>query len=176
MVPGVPARDPVVVFINQAAEGPDSHAKPRPSNMTEAELIENVFKIFDRYWSIIQWWSSVSFGFIAVAHFAIDKLTKVLVLLLIALYLLFSAWVAHFYFFNVEILVGFRQDLAELGDLAHHGTKALLSSAIIQRGIILQDISIVLTFAGAIGYMIYAFSIHHKSSQLVNVQNSSTNP
>lgn len=131
--------------------------------MTESEIIENVFKIFDRYWSMIQWWASVSFGLIAVAHFAVEKLSRALVALLILLYVLFTAWVVDFYLFNVQILAGFRQDLSQLGDSAHFGSRALLESSIIKGGLVLQDIAFVMTFFSAVGYLIYTFARYQRS-------------
>lgn len=144
--------------------------------MTESEIIENVFKIFDRYWSMIQWWASVSFGLIAVAHFAVDKLSRVLVALLILLYMLFTAWVVDFYFFNVQILAGFRQDLSQLGDTAHFGTRSLLDSSIVKGGLVLQDIAFVMTFVGAVGYLIYTFVRHERSKQVNDSKSHQQNP
>lgn len=125
--------------------------------MTEADLIDTIFAIFDRYWNMIQWWGSVSFGLIAVAQFAVDRLNVFLLSLLILLYTLFTAWVGIYYFFNLELLWGFRQDLAELGSMAHHGTKALLTSRTVVKGVILQDVAVVLTFFSSIAYLIFSF-------------------
>lgn len=144
--------------------------------MTESEILENIFKIFDRYWSIIQWWASVSFGFIAVAHFAVDKLSRALVALLILLYVLFTAWVVDFYLFNVQILAGFRKDLSQLGDAAHFGTRSLLESSIVKGGIVLQDIAFMLTFFGAVGYLIYTFVRYQRSNSPVTSKTHQQNP
>ena len=125
--------------------------------MTERDLVEAMFAIFDRYWNIIQWWGSVSFGLIAVAHFAVEKLNFYLLMLLIMLYGLFSGWVVLEYFFNVQILWGFHQDLVELGPLAHHGSRALIESMTVLKGVILQDVAVVLTFCGCNAYLIYSY-------------------
>ncbi|MGC5198187.1 hypothetical protein, partial [Aphanothece microscopica] len=120
--------------------------------MTENDLIDAIFAIYDRYWNIIQWWGSVSFGLIAVAHFAAEKLNVYLLLLLVMLYSLFTGWVALDYFFNVQILSGFNADLAEFGGLAHHGSRALLESKTVYKGVALQNIAVAITFCGSISY------------------------
>ena len=61
--------------------------------MSEAEIIESLFSIYDRYWTIVQWWSSVSFSLIIVAYLAADRLNKGIVTTLLGLYTLYTVWV-----------------------------------------------------------------------------------
>jgi hypothetical protein len=125
--------------------------------MTEREIIETIFSIYDRDWSMLQWWGTVSFGLIAVTQLEIQKLSAYIVALLIVLYTIFTAWIGIEYLFNITVLAGFNADLAELGEAAHQGSQALLRSKLVYKGVGLQDLALCMTYVGSIGYVCFAY-------------------
>jgi hypothetical protein len=60
--------------------------------MYELALLETLREAFATIWSSLQWWASVSFGVMAVATFARDRLILPITVFLTALYSLFTAY------------------------------------------------------------------------------------
>jgi hypothetical protein len=44
--------------------------------MTEAEILAGLAAHGDRVWSVMQYWTSVSFGLLIAAHFAAERINK----------------------------------------------------------------------------------------------------
>ena len=74
--------------------------------VSEAEILEQLFSTFDRYWFIVQWWASVSFGLIMIAYFAAEKISALLLGTILGLYLIYTSWVYMLLVYNVEIGAG----------------------------------------------------------------------
>jgi hypothetical protein len=55
--------------------------------MSEAEIMVQVSLNDEALWVMIQWWVSISFGLIALAHFGRNQLTLPLVILLALIYI-----------------------------------------------------------------------------------------
>ena len=125
--------------------------------MTEREIIESIFEIYDRDWGMIHWWGTISFGLVAVAQLEIEKLNIYLLTLIILLYSLFTGWIGLEYLFNVQVLTGFNADLAELGEAAHKGSHALLNSRLVYKGVALQDAAVCTTYFASMGFLIYSY-------------------
>lgn len=135
--------------------------------MSEAEILEYLFSIYDRYWTIVQWWASVSFGVIMIAHFAADRLKAFLVITVLVLYVLYSAWVYLLLVYNVDIASGFFEDLDSLrrtGALQSHGARAASENPFVTYGTRLGMIALPATFLACSGYLIYAY-IHARKGK-----------
>jgi hypothetical protein len=96
--------------------------------MSEFELLELVDLSLSRAWSHMQWWGGVSFGLIAVAHFAGKKLNLLYVAFLSVLYIAFSFYA----YANLSLAVGLTgvyittlESLVDTGELSEAGTAAL---------------------------------------------------
>lgn len=125
--------------------------------MSEREIIETIFEIYDRDWSMIQWWGTISFGLIAVAQFEIGKLNAWLLALLVCLYTLFTGWIGFIYIFNIQMLAAFNKDLEALGDAMQQGSQALLRSRLVYNGVALEYVAVLMTYFASIGYLIYSY-------------------
>ena len=128
--------------------------------MNESDVIEHLFSIYDRYWTIVQWWASVSFSLIIVAYFAADRLSKGIVAILISLYTLYSIWVYLLMAYNISIATALFEDLELLRvseELESQGALATLEYPLLAHGIWLGAIAQVVTFIACVGYFWYAY-------------------
>ena len=62
----------------------------------------------------MQWWVSVSFGLLIIAHIAADKLNLFLLLITLALYIAFSTMVRGIAYYNFEVAHNYKEDLRAL--------------------------------------------------------------
>ena len=124
--------------------------------MSEQEVVEIIYSIFDRYWVITQWWVSVSFLMLAVAHLGADHLNRVTTSLLIALYICFTLWIEQLSGDNTYPIGGYLAHLEELSktQTLSPGTMMLIEK---QRAFdpIFQQIAKFGTFVCAVAYPIY---------------------
>ncbi|MFT4873293.1 hypothetical protein [Congregibacter sp.] len=128
-------------------------------DMTEKEIVDLIFIIYDRYWTVLQWWASVSFGLILVAHFAVEKLKLTWIVGIIALYTTYSAWIWILLAYNISMVYGYGSDLLALsttGPLSE-GTKAVLSFPYLIQGTVLGWVALSATFVLCNGYLIYTY-------------------
>jgi hypothetical protein len=135
--------------------------------VSEADILEQLFNIFDRYWFIVQWWASVSFGLIMIAYFAAEKLSALLLGTVLALYFIYSGWVYMLLVYNIDIANGLMADLDSLssvGDLKTQGAKNALENPFVVYGTWLGNVALPSTFFACIGYLLYAYSRARKST------------
>jgi hypothetical protein len=128
--------------------------------LSESELIEHLFSIYDRCWTIVQWWSSVSFSLIIVAYLAADRLSKGIVATLLGLYTLYTIWVYSLMAYNINMAVALLGDLESLrvaGSLRSQGGMTALQDQLPVYGIWLGNIAQLATFIACVGYFLYAF-------------------
>ena len=128
--------------------------------MTEAELVEHVFSVFDRYWAIVQWWASISFSLILVAYFAAARLSGRIVAILLLLYGLYSVWVYLLLQYNIDIAIGLISDLRVIEDsvgLQSAGAREVLTSRVSLLGTQLGTASLTCTFLACSYYLVHAF-------------------
>lgn len=128
--------------------------------MSEADILEQLFSVYDRYWVIVQWWASVSFGLIMIAYFAADKLRALLLIVILVLYLIYSAWVFMLLIYNIDVAYGLFEDLALLnssGLLKSRGAKVALENPYVGYGTNLGMIALPATFFACVGYLVYAY-------------------
>jgi len=135
--------------------------------MTESEITFQLSELFDRYWVIHQWWVGVSFGLIAVAHFAGHKLNYVFTGVILGLYTAFSLWLNFLLKYNIQIIIGFIRDLRALGIAGHlqtNGAKAYLEGMTDSPWDIWGDVARIGTFLCVVGYLSYTV-IQQKRNQ-----------
>ena len=127
--------------------------------MNEADLIYHLSETINRSWALIQWWASISFGLLLVAHFASDRLNRYLLIFLSALYLGFSILMMAVLQKNVGVTNAVYVDLAKLAE----SSEAITATGrfwLENRGIsfqILLPITLLGTFIGVWGYLIYCY-------------------
>jgi len=82
--------------------------------MTEYERIYLASDYLNRTWGVMQFWASISFGLIAVAHFSSKHLTTLATPGLTILYIAFTLFVLSILKLNGYVVDGFLQDLRYL--------------------------------------------------------------
>lgn len=135
--------------------------------MSEAEILEQLFSVFDRYWFIVQWWASVSFGLIMIAYFAAEKLSALLLGTVLGLYFIYSGWVYMLLVYNVEIAQGLLTDLNAMstaGELTSQGARVAIENPFVIYGTWLGNVALPSTFIACIAYLLYAYKHARKST------------
>jgi hypothetical protein len=136
--------------------------------MNEAEMILAWGEISGHLWTIVQFWASISFGVIAVAHFASEKMNDFLVLLVIFLYTLFSIYCGGFYISDIQLLLALYQEAEFL--LAERGEEAVFLTAFANyspwwTGVLFGLIGLPSIYLGSIAYLIYRYRGRAESAQ-----------
>jgi hypothetical protein len=84
--------------------------------MTEAELIFQIAELIDRLWNLQQWWASISFGVLIVAHIGSNQLNIFLVAVILFLYTIYSVFMLDLLGHNFDIYIAFVADLQRMSD------------------------------------------------------------
>jgi len=124
--------------------------------MTEADLLVEFATRTDRIWDITQWWASVTFGVLLAAHVGANSLNKPLVVIILSLFTLFTAWVAQIVWANVVGVGAVKLALNDISrDLGPVGRLVLEDSGA-DRGITMA-LAVTLTYIATIFYILYRF-------------------
>lgn len=83
--------------------------------MSEAELVYQYGENANAIWSLLQWWVSVSFGVLALAHFTGKHINLAFLLGIASLYSVFSLILFLFVGTIVQIQAGVLSSLTQLG-------------------------------------------------------------
>ena len=97
--------------------------------MSESEIVYQLSELYNRYWTILQWWTGTSFILIGVSHIASRNLNRIMVAILVLLYSLFTFWLSNFTQSNIFAMEGFIKDLTILeksASLVTFGAKGYL--------------------------------------------------
>ena len=129
--------------------------------MTEADLIFQWSETINRIWNLIQWWGSMSFGLIVLAHLASEKLNRFLLVAIISLYTLYSIWV----FISLGLNQDMQQDVStDLKTLASEGVELGSFGNRLSDGVtnsiantLITLVVLLGTYISCISYLIYAF-------------------
>lgn len=100
--------------------------------MTEYEIVFLMSEYVNRTWEIIQIWTGISFGLMALTHFSSKYLNLVIVLAASVSYVAFSFFAMTIFKMNGAVVNGFLIDLAALqasGATLAEGTKIYLEEA-----------------------------------------------
>lgn len=134
--------------------------------MSEAEILEQLFSLYDRYWVIVQWWASVLFALIAAAHLPSEKINPFPLVSILVLYTAYSLWLCSFLDYKLAIMFGL---FGELNSLLHSGEitkggREVLEQPSVRYGLILGWTSLPVTFCACAGYLLYSF-VHVRKSR-----------
>ena len=126
--------------------------------MTEQDLFELMASRADINWEIFQFWSGVTFAYLAVGHFAAKNLNWFAILVLTILYASLTVVVYQMAANNMAVLEGFTQELQALANTTELGAA---SQAWLQKpgGVFQVAISITTlgTFVSALAYLPYNY-------------------
>ncbi len=145
--------------------------------MTEFEIILLINENANRLWTIMQFWASVSFGLIIVAHIAVKKLHLAMVLVLSFLYIGFSLFalsmlklisgVSDGYLMDLEVIVQSGKDLS-------HAGKILVSNNVDGGTLLLITMTFLGTFLSSITFLWYSYFSKRNSGALVQEKDRET--
>ena len=133
--------------------------------MSEADILEQLFSLYDRYWVIVQWWASVSIGIIMIAHLASEKISAFILMTILFLYTIYSLWLYFLLDYNLAITFGLVDELGSLakaGELTAGGREALEHPSG-QYGVWLGMLALPSTYLACSGYLVFAY-IHARRS------------
>lgn len=125
--------------------------------MTEAEIVYQLSEAANRSWSLLQWWVSISFGLLVVAHVASEKLNAFLLLMVITLYVSFSLLVGNIWRRYAGTVAAYKEDLqalVESGAEVARGTNYWIHHEGIK---LLAAFVLVFTFICVIAYLLYCY-------------------
>jgi hypothetical protein len=107
---------------------------------------------------LFQWWASVTFGLIALAHFGRKSLNLPLVVVDLGLYVAFSAWLSHLTSARQAELDNLRADLMALASDSYQLSQTSLSTeAVNSTALWLGSAAIFGAFFASIGYFVWAY-------------------
>lgn len=134
--------------------------------MSEADILEQLFSLYDRYWVIVQWWASVSFALLLVAHFAADKLSSFLLASIITIYAIYTLWLYFLLDYNLAITFGLLDDLAALGAAGEltQGVREAMEHSSGMYGVWMGMVALPVTFLACSGYLVHAY-IHARKGR-----------
>ena len=129
--------------------------------MNEYNLIFAWSETTGHLWSMIQFWVSISFGLIVVAHLAAHKLNMVLVSTMILLYSFVSIFIGALIIADGNILQAVYFDAAKLIDANETSSATISALANYQKkeqfGGVFIAIALPVTFFSTIAYFIYSY-------------------
>ena len=127
--------------------------------MTEAELLMFASEAIDRLWSLLQWWASISFGLLLVAHIASSRIGAYLAVLVPLLYTCFSFGVVTMIRRNLGIVESVYKDLRVLqaADIELSITAEYMVQGSGIAGSLLIPLALLATYIGVVGYFIYSY-------------------
>ena len=96
--------------------------------MTEYEIVYLSSEYLNRTWEVMQFWASVSFGFIALSHLGAKHLSWLTTCIVTTLYIVFTLFVMNIFRVNGEVGDGFLTELKALENLGP-GAQAIVASA-----------------------------------------------
>lgn len=126
--------------------------------MTEADITYQISEILNRLWDLQQWWASVSFGVLIVAYLAGEKLSGILVSILLLLYTVYSVYMWELLGVNSNAFLAYLSDLQYLSDSGvklSAGAKAYLLPLRISS--FLAPAALLGTFFSVFIYTLYVF-------------------
>lgn len=125
--------------------------------MTEYEILYLMSEVFDRIWALIQFWSSVSFGYLVLAHVAARRLNVMIVLVLSLLYIAFSAQMLELLITHSRYVSGYQQELQELSETVGLDSQAAVHANEYSPQYWGATVSLFGTFLAALMYLPYCY-------------------
>ena len=105
--------------------------------MTETEILEQMVIHGDRVWSILQFWTSVSFGLLIAAHIAAANVSKFVLVVILVLYTLFTTMFIGMVLYDLEVILAGGMQLEMLAEAG--AQLSLISQATLEHGPLTND-------------------------------------
>ena len=127
--------------------------------MSEAEIVYQLSEMYNKIWSVQQWWASISIGLLILAHLASERINLFLVLFIMALYSSFSLYISIMLTRTWNTTTHYIQDLQGLVGAGHKLSSGTLTLLEPQSEIVTALIVIVFicTFIGCNAYLVYSY-------------------
>ena len=84
--------------------------------MTEADLLSQLTTVGSFIWSLMQYWTSVSIGFLIGSHFVANRLNAIVLTLFILIYILFTVQITILMRLQIQEIVAIGMDLNNMAD------------------------------------------------------------
>ena len=128
--------------------------------MSEYEILDLINATENQRLNLLQWWGAITFGLIALAHFASEKLNLILVVLVLTLYVSFSVFMFTLFAGNQQEGLQFVAQLKVMQD-AGISLSPVSQANIADQPSLVQAIGYQLAvggaFAGSNAYLAYAY-------------------
>jgi len=128
--------------------------------MSEYEILDLINATEYQRLNLLQWWGGITFGLIALAHFASERLNLILVILVLTLYVSFCVFMYSLFAGNQQEGLDFVRQL-ELMQAAGIDLSIVSRARIVAEPGVLQavgyQVAIGGAFIGSIAYLVYAY-------------------
>ena len=84
--------------------------------MTEADLLSQLTSVGSFLWSLMQYWTSVSIGFLIGSHFVANRLNAIVLTLFILIYILFTVQITILIRLQIQEIAAIGMDLNNMAD------------------------------------------------------------
>ena len=84
--------------------------------MTEADLLSQLTSVGSFLWSLMQYWTSVSIGFLIGSHFVASRLNAIVLTLFVLIYIFFTVQITILIRLQVQEIVAIGMDLSNMAD------------------------------------------------------------
>jgi len=128
--------------------------------MIENDTMYLVTETLDQTWSHLQFWSSVSFGYLVLSHVTGKNLNTPIIVILSALYVAFTFQTVESLVLYGELLAGYRLDLIalrEIEGLHSEAAKVWASRSGAGNDTLSMTIALFGTFLAALFYLPYCY-------------------
>ena len=125
--------------------------------MTEYEILYLLSETYDRVWELIQYWSSVSFGYLILAHVAAPRLNLIIIAVLSILYVAFSVQMSGLLLAHNGFILAYTESLNELSKTVGLENPAAIHAVEYQPSFIGAIVSLYGTFLAALCYLPYSY-------------------
>ena len=126
--------------------------------MSESDIIAHLAFRNEMIWSLVQWWVSISFAIVVASYFGANRLSRLLVTVIIALYLLYTLTMCTEFLTQMTYIAAIYKDLTALAESTQTGFIA--QSALDRRGgytgpLVLLTMGV--TFLVTIGFVVHCY-------------------
>jgi hypothetical protein len=128
--------------------------------MSESELLEHFGQIFDRFWTIGQWWVGVSLALIVAGHFAGHLLSKLQLIIVLTAYSAYALMMTSFSIANYQLSDGIFKELlllSETDGVSLGGQRLIESSPALMFGVFMFIASALILYLGSNAYLISSY-------------------
>lgn len=84
--------------------------------MTEADLLSQLTSVGSFLWSLVQYWTSVSIGFLIGSHFVANRLNAIVLTLFILIYIFFTVQITILIRLQLQEIAAIGMDLNNMAD------------------------------------------------------------